>query len=255
MHILPHGHIHVFFRLRVALSIDSPFFTCNPKIFHTHFKSVPVEFIYNESVSASSFPHVQSLILSGARHTSRMYLAVARSELSSHIPLKSRMVRDIAQIPALGYYSNLVQLKTGTKESGQRFCCIFIGNKWLTWKKIFVRLFEINIILKIPLRLSITGDVEVFFDNADSVIKFLLGNPPESTSCGSFLAGLRQLFPASESIQCSSPLWAEDCRVCWMAQNQLSQSREMHRAADTHSACQSLLEGYLVKFSILFADC
>ena len=73
------------------------------------------------------------------------------------------MVRDIARVPALGYYFNLVQLKTGTEESGQRFCRIFVGNEWLTRKNIFVRLFGIDIIFGISLRLSATGDVKVFF--------------------------------------------------------------------------------------------
>lgn len=72
------------------------------------------------------------------------------------------MVRDIARITALGDSSNLVQLKTGTKESGQRLCRIFVVNEWSTWKKMFVRFFEVDLIFEIPLRLGVTGDAEDF---------------------------------------------------------------------------------------------
>lgn len=55
---------------------------------------------------------------------------------------------------------------------------MIMGNLRPTRKKIFVRLFEVDVVFEIPLWLCVTGEVEVLFYNADGVVQLLLGNPP-----------------------------------------------------------------------------
>jgi len=48
----------------------------------------------------------------------------------------------------------------------------------LTWEEIFVRLFQVNVTLEVPLRLSVIGELKNLLDTTNGIIQLLFGDPP-----------------------------------------------------------------------------